>query len=54
MHLIVGATGSLGGQVAKALLAAGERVRALVPVGQQITTVPEPASIDDFLRSALS
>ncbi|HZJ09033.1 MAG TPA: NmrA family NAD(P)-binding protein [Trueperaceae bacterium] len=30
MYLIVGATGSLGGQVAKALLAKGERVRAVV------------------------
>lgn len=29
MYLIVGATGSLGGQVAKALLARGERVRAV-------------------------
>ena len=30
MYLIVGATGSLGGQVAKQLLARGERVRAVV------------------------
>lgn len=30
MYLIVGATGSLGGQVAKAILARGERVRAVV------------------------
>lgn len=30
MYFIVGATGSLGGQVAKALLARGERVRVLV------------------------
>jgi len=30
MYLIVGATGSLGGQVTKAILARGERVRAVV------------------------
>src|SRR5690606_13340667 len=30
MYLVVGATGSLGGQVAKKLLSAGERVRVVV------------------------
>lgn len=39
--LVVGATGAVGGEVAAALLEAGERVRVLVRDPERITDLPE-------------
>jgi uncharacterized protein YbjT (DUF2867 family) len=43
MYLVTGATGNVGGEVARALLAAGEEVRALVREGSS-GTVPDGAT----------